>query len=567
MNDEQLFARLASHDGPAALDGAFEDRLYSILEREMRGGRSLRPALLLAATLALMLTIIVAIAVGSGLIKVPWVDRSLTPQPSATGSASPGPSPIIPSAGIWTATGSMVANRSGHAATLLPDGRVLVIGGGSGGKTLASAELYDPASQTWTTTGSMDSSRSGHTATPLLDGRVLVAGGRIAASVPPSTELYDPASGTWTATGSMDAHRSGHTATLLLDGRVLVVGGRNGEGDVASAELFDPATGSWTATASMDAARRGHTATLLPDGRVLVAGGFSGETAVASAELYNPVSGSWTPTGGMDGRHTYHTATLLPDGRVLVAGIGDGPANAELYDPSTGSWTATGNMLTARFYHTASLLLDGTVLLAGGEMFRANFYVPLADAELYNPSTGSWTATRSMLDVHDGHTATVLADGSVLVVGGSPSGGDEAGAELYGLSVRGWPGPAENPPGQYSWVAGLRFMHNGYQTLDEGQEVSITVAYSSDADEAGPTAVTIAGYPGTYQERISTDGARTRRWIVEIEGRRVTINVEAEANTTAAQLAEVDAIIESIRYAPTDNFRLIFTLPAGWDSG
>ncbi len=99
--------------------------------------------------------------------------------------------------------------------------------------------------------------------------------------------------------------------------------------------------------------------------------------------------------------------------------------------------------------------------------------------------------------------------------------------------------------------------------------IKITFAYSGDADEDGPTAVTIGGYPGTYQELIGPDGARTRRWIVEIEGTRVTITMTAEPNATAAQLAEVDAIIESIRYEPTetDGFRLTFTLPAHWDSG
>lgn len=91
MNDEQLFERLASHDGPAALDGAFEDRLYSILQGELRRGRSLRPALLLAATLVMVLTITAALAVGSGLIKLPSIDRLLIPIPSPTDTiAAPG---------------------------------------------------------------------------------------------------------------------------------------------------------------------------------------------------------------------------------------------------------------------------------------------------------------------------------------------------------------------------------------------------------------------------------------------------------------------------------------------
>ena len=139
-----------------------------------------------------------------------------------------------------------------------------------------------------------------------------------------------------------------------------------------SAELYDPASGSWTATSSLSAARTQHTATLLPNDRVLVAGGSdSSGNALASAELYDPASGSWTATGNLNTARYGFTATLLPNDKVLVAGgvVNSGPpfftASAELYDPATGSWTATGDLNTGRTQHTATLLLNGKVLLQG----------------------------------------------------------------------------------------------------------------------------------------------------------------------------------------------------------
>ncbi|MEO6058818.1 MAG: kelch repeat-containing protein, partial [Candidatus Limnocylindria bacterium] len=125
-----------------------------------------------------------------------------------------------PGSGTWTATGSMAEARSGQTATLLPDGKVLVAGGFSGGdsgSTLASAELYDPGSGFWSATGNMIEGHSGHTATLLPDGKVLVAGSYVNSGDPlASVELYDPGSGSWTATGDMHMGRGGHAATLLL---------------------------------------------------------------------------------------------------------------------------------------------------------------------------------------------------------------------------------------------------------------------------------------------------------------------------------------------------------------
>jgi Galactose oxidase, central domain len=202
---------------------------------------------------------------------------------------------------------------------------------------------------------------------------------------------------------------------------------------------------AWTATGSMIERRVGHTATLLPDGRVLVAGGSISRSLASadSAELYDPRSGTWTVTGNMIHARVGHTATLLPDGRVLVAGgssrdtgfRSDLVAPAELYDPRSGTWSATASMQGVRRDHTATLLSDGTVLVAGGSDDNGS----LASAELYDPASGTWsTTTAKMHEARAGHTATLLPDGTVLVVGGYGRDGWATSAELYDPSSGSW---------------------------------------------------------------------------------------------------------------------------------
>ena len=131
---------------------------------------------------------------------------------------------------------------------MLSDGRVLAAGGidGVSDSINNSAELFDPAVGLWSLTGSMTEPRFGHTATLLEDGRVLVVGGTASLKVLGTSEIYDTISGVWIPTANLNEARYDHTATLLLDGRVLVAGGRTIAGrQTREAEIYDPATDTW----------------------------------------------------------------------------------------------------------------------------------------------------------------------------------------------------------------------------------------------------------------------------------------------------------------------------------
>jgi hypothetical protein len=293
----------------------------------------------LVAVLAAALLIVVNSA-GNHSASVASPTAASSPTPAVSPTPMPSPTPAY--AGVFNPTGSMVTGRDGHTATLLKDGRVLLVGGvgdcsGNDCQALASAELYDPKTGSFSATGSLTTPRTAHTATLLPDGRVLVAGGMhftTADDILPvdTTEIYDPTTGKFSPGGSMSAVRWAHTATLLPDGRVLVAGGiGTAYTDLASAEVFDPTTAKFTSTGSMASARGDFTATLLGNGEVLVAGG----AVDTSAELYDPAKGKFIATGSMKVERHAHTATMLQDGRVLLAG-GESTCDASGCAPSPG---------------------------------------------------------------------------------------------------------------------------------------------------------------------------------------------------------------------------------------
>jgi hypothetical protein len=216
--------------------------------------------------------------------------------------------------------------------------------------------------------------------------------------------------------------RSGQTATLLPDGKVLIAGGmRRNRIFYKSAELYDPASGKFQPTGEMSIARLGHVAVLLRSGKVLIAGGWIGiHDATDSAELYDPATGKFTVIAKMTTRRARPSATLLSNGDVLLASgyAHDGPdgaiASAEIFHADTLRFEPTGPMRQPRGSHTATLLNDGRVLMVGGGSAGL-----IAGAEIYDPRTGTFGETGGLSTPRHKHAAGVLPDGRVLILGGS----------------------------------------------------------------------------------------------------------------------------------------------------
>jgi hypothetical protein len=319
---------------------------------------------------------------------------------------------------VWSFTGNMHYYHTSHTATLLNNGEVLVAGGyglGTGYQTYA--ELYNPSSGAFTLTGSLNTGRTRHAAALLPGGEVLIVGGlgsgNSAFNCLASAELYNPATETFTNTGSLNTTTCYPRAVLLNTGKVLVI---NGTG----AELYDPSSGQFSVTGNLNNPRADYTATLLQNGNVLVVGGDYGSTTyLSSAEIYDPAAGRFTLTGSLHTSRALHTATLMNNGEVLVAGgltyIGPGYeilSSAEVYNPATGSFAATGSMNEFRFSQSAVLLASGQVLEATGD--------DTTTAELYDPTKGTFTYTASLNDLREtGQGINLLNDGVVLVTGGN----------------------------------------------------------------------------------------------------------------------------------------------------
>jgi hypothetical protein len=372
----------------------------------------------------------------------------------------------------WALTADSPGPRRGATASPLPDGRVLVTGGADGsGAAAVSAYVYDHERGSFCGDDCLSGDaapREGHTATVLEDGRVLVVGGDDGGSAEPNVLVFDPATDSFSDLG-VEVARSGHTATLLtgantaaeLRGQVLVAGGFDHDTGALTADAFviDVDAASTTAlTTPLSLARRDAAATMLASGKVLITGGRDGSGApTAALDLFDTqlmsfdsagepcVSG--TTLGGLCAARAGHTSTLLDDDSVLLVGGETAPVmdgaevpGAEVFlivDEQMLRATANPGALAPRTGHAVTRVsclqspcpvlvsggaspVDGTPVAPG--LFYPAASLPPSGATSYGGTYVVFSQTPATSS-RDGVAAAPLADGAIYFAGGEEAGG------------------------------------------------------------------------------------------------------------------------------------------------
>ncbi|HEU5240297.1 MAG TPA: Ig-like domain-containing protein, partial [Pyrinomonadaceae bacterium] len=232
--------------------------------------------------------------------------------------------------------------RKGHTATLLSDGKVLVVGGENQNGFVAEAEIFDPATGIFNFSGNLNIARADHSATLLSDGRVLIAGGRSESGVLNNTEIFDPTNGVFSNGPNLTGARTGETATLISDGRIVFAGGD----DSGSVEIYDPSTNNYTLLRQhMTSPRSFHGAASLNDGRILFVGGVAADgSGILSGEILNIAADTFeSVVNSLTDEHVRPTLHVLPDGKVQIFGGSDHEV-MEIYDPATNQFGAHAHL-------------------------------------------------------------------------------------------------------------------------------------------------------------------------------------------------------------------------------
>jgi len=323
----------------------------------------------------------------------------------ATGSDGPIPSNSAEIYNLdsytWAITASMLQGRVFHHLVTLNNGEVIAIGG----FLLKSCELLNPVSNSWRYTDSLETLKYfWDTATLLKDGRILVVGGYYFDQ--PSLqnihfkicEIFDPISETWSFADSLTDGRSAHTATLLQDGKVIVTGGQN-IGDLSSCEIYDPVTNQWSSAGNLLHARSFHSAVLLSDGRVLVSGGVTPDSTLGTryCEIYDPVTNSWSEAGEMIIPRADHKSLLLLDSTVLITGGSFEPEVWEIYNPKTLSVIYFDTLPVIVFEPELEQFPDGRIISIGGHTFEGMTIENSNQCLMYTPRVTSVAVESSII--------------------------------------------------------------------------------------------------------------------------------------------------------------------------
>lgn len=335
--------------------------------------------------------------------------------------------------------------------------------------------------------------------------------------------------GTWVATPEVVNIRGTAVVLPVGEGQVVATGGGVSAIALPATEVYDVTEGRWTATGDLGQARRGHQGVSLPDGRVLVAGGIAEGELLATAEVYDPATSAWQPTGVMTAARLGHSLTVLRDGRVLAAGgttpnaqqaTGGGQtirpdSSTEIWDPATGQWTPASPLSSARFEHTATMLEDGRVLVVGGLGARdgGSTVSPLDSAELFDPSAGIFVATGRTAEGRTNHAAVRLPDGSVLVAGGAGGASGDvslASAERYDPRRGTWSradAMAEPRSGaSATLLSGGRVLVAGGESVDRGVRRTLATAELFDPAD------------GSWRPAARMSCPRSEHWGVAVPG-------------------------------------------------
>lgn len=283
----------------------------------------------------------------------------------------------------------------------------------------------------------------GQSTTVLPDGRVLIVGGRGTATSQSESWLLDLSTLTFAAGPAVSPPRNSHSATLLANGKVLIAGGVETVGanrtDTASALLFDPATDTFAPAGELGDAQccqRAITLSAGPHaGKVLFVGGGQGGSRILPLELYDPVAETFSRPGpALPAPRDTAAYVELEDGRILIAGGAATPGNADIQDTALVIEPMTltlqelpGRMSKARSMTTGFRLPSGQVLILPGSNRGSIF----DDCEIFDPATGTFSAGPTLGAVRTFYGSGQLMDGRVFIFGGQVNREVDDGIEVY----------------------------------------------------------------------------------------------------------------------------------------